>query len=52
MYYLDHGLEYKTGGMVVVLGKTGRNFSAGMSGGIALSMIQIIHSMNMSIKNL
>ena len=31
----DHGLEYMTGGMVVVLGKTGRNFAAGMSGGIA-----------------
>ncbi len=31
----DHGLEYMTGGQVVVLGKTGRNFAAGMSGGIA-----------------
>ncbi len=31
----DHGCEYMTGGMVVVLGKTGRNFAAGMSGGIA-----------------
>ncbi len=31
----DHGLEYMTGGIVVVLGKTGRNFAAGMSGGIA-----------------
>ncbi|MCB1176658.1 MAG: glutamate synthase large subunit, partial [Leptospiraceae bacterium] len=31
----DHGCEYMTGGKVVVLGKTGRNFSAGMSGGIA-----------------
>ena len=31
----DHGLEYMTGGMVIVLGKTGRNFAAGMSGGIA-----------------
>jgi len=31
----DHGLEYMTGGRVVVLGKTGRNFAAGMSGGIA-----------------
>lgn len=31
----DHGLEYMTGGLVVVLGKTGRNFAAGMSGGIA-----------------
>jgi glutamate synthase domain-containing protein 2/glutamate synthase domain-containing protein 1/glutamate synthase domain-containing protein 3 len=31
----DHGCEYMTGGTVVVLGPTGRNFSAGMSGGIA-----------------
>ncbi len=30
----DHGCEYMTGGTVVVLGKTGRNFAAGMSGGI------------------
>ena len=31
----DHGCEYMTGGVVVVLGETGRNFGAGMSGGIA-----------------
>ncbi|MCG3110511.1 MAG: glutamate synthase large subunit [Candidatus Manganitrophus sp. SB1] len=31
----DHGCEYMTGGIVVVLGKTGRNFAAGMSGGVA-----------------
>ena len=31
----DHGCEYMTGGTVVILGKTGRNFAAGMSGGIA-----------------
>ena len=31
----DHGCEYMTGGRVVILGKTGRNFGAGMSGGIA-----------------
>ncbi|GAB4826241.1 glutamate synthase [NADH] [Ancistrocladus abbreviatus] len=31
----DHGCEYMTGGTMVVLGKTGRNFAAGMSGGIA-----------------
>jgi glutamate synthase (ferredoxin) len=30
----DHGCEYMTGGKVVVLGKTGRNFAAGMSGGV------------------
>ncbi len=31
----DHGCEYMTGGVVIILGKTGRNFAAGMSGGIA-----------------
>ena len=31
----DHGCEYMTGGRVVVLGATGRNFGAGMSGGIS-----------------
>jgi glutamate synthase (ferredoxin) len=31
----DHGCEYMTGGQVIVLGTTGRNFAAGMSGGVA-----------------
>ena len=31
----DHGCEYMTGGRVVILGGTGRNFAAGMSGGVA-----------------
>jgi glutamate synthase domain-containing protein 3 len=31
----DHGCEYMTGGRVIVIGPTGRNFAAGMSGGIA-----------------
>ena len=31
----DHGCEYMTGGLVVILGLTGRNFGAGMSGGVA-----------------
>ncbi|MEQ1914765.1 MAG: glutamate synthase large subunit [Sideroxydans sp.] len=31
----DHGCEYMTGGVVIVLGQTGRNFAAGMSGGVA-----------------
>ncbi|MCX8107190.1 MAG: glutamate synthase-related protein, partial [Verrucomicrobiae bacterium] len=31
----DHGCEYMTGGRVIILGKTGRNFAAGMTGGIA-----------------
>ncbi|OAL26863.1 hypothetical protein AYO20_09896 [Fonsecaea nubica] len=42
----DHGCEYMTGGRVVILGSTGRNFAAGMSGGIAyvLDMNQDFHS--------
>ena len=36
----DHGCEYMTGGKVVVLGPTGRNFAAGMSGGIAYVLDQ------------
>lgn len=54
----DHGCEYMTGGKVVVLGNTGRNFAAGMSGGIAyvydpshqfrnelcnLEMVELVH---------
>ena len=31
----DHGCEYMTGGTVVVLGQTGKNFAAGMTGGVA-----------------
>src|SRR5690606_21268251 len=31
----DHGCEYMTGGVVAILGPTGRNFAAGMSGGVA-----------------
>jgi glutamate synthase domain-containing protein 3 len=31
----DRGCEYMTGGQVIILGKTGRNFAAGMSGGVA-----------------
>ncbi|MFB6353661.1 MAG: hypothetical protein ABEJ92_06200, partial [Halobacteriales archaeon] len=31
----DHGCEYMTGGIVAVLGETGKNFAAGMSGGVA-----------------
>ncbi len=34
----DHGCEYMTGGRVIVLGPTGRNFAAGMSGGVAFVM--------------
>jgi glutamate synthase (ferredoxin) len=37
----DHGCEYMTRGIVVVLGRTGRNFAAGMSGGIAYVLDEI-----------
>lgn len=37
----DHGCEYMTGGVVVVLGKTGCNFAAGMSGGIAFVLDEL-----------
>ena len=36
----DHGCEYMTGGRDVVLGKTGKNFAAGMSGGIAYVLVE------------
>jgi glutamate synthase (ferredoxin) len=37
----DHGCEYMTGGKVVVLGSTGRNFAAGMSGGVAYILDEV-----------
>jgi glutamate synthase (ferredoxin) len=37
----DHGCEYMTGGKVVILGRTGRNFAAGMSGGIAYILDEV-----------
>jgi glutamate synthase (ferredoxin) len=37
----DHGCEYMTGGRVVILGKTGRNFAAGMSGGIGYVLDEV-----------
>jgi glutamate synthase domain-containing protein 3 len=37
----DHGCEYMTKGLVIVLGKTGRNFAAGMSGGIAYVLDEV-----------
>ena len=42
----DHGCEYMTGGTVIILGSTGRNFAAGMSGGIAF-----IYDLNNEFKN-
>jgi glutamate synthase domain-containing protein 3 len=37
----DHGCEYMTGGVVIVLGRTGRNFAAGMSGGVAFVLDEV-----------
>ena len=37
----DHGCEYMTGGRVVVLGRAGRNFAAGMSGGVAYVLDEV-----------
>ena len=44
----EHGCEYMTGGRVVVLGKTGKNFAAGMSGGIAY----VLDTENMLYRNI
>ena len=51
----DHGCEYMTGGIVIVLGKTGRNFAAGMSGGVAYVLDEeghFEHHCNMSMVQL
>jgi glutamate synthase (NADPH/NADH) large chain/glutamate synthase (ferredoxin) len=51
----DHGCEYMTGGVVVVLGKTGRNFAAGMSGGVAFVLDEngiFKHQCNLSMVEL
>ncbi|WP_437186138.1 glutamate synthase large subunit [Planctomicrobium sp. SH668] len=44
----DHGLEYMTGGCVVVLGPTGRNFAAGMSGGYAFVLTNDIDELRLN----
>lgn len=48
----DHGCEYMTGGRVVVLGKTGRNFAAGMSGGVAWVLDLKEHRVNTELVEL
>ena len=54
----DHGCEYMTGGAVVVLGKTGNNFGAGMTGGLAFvydqnkSFRKNINSQSIEVKNI
>ena len=47
----DHGCEYMTGGKIVLLGKTGRNFAAGMSGGIVYALDFDESYINSSITN-
>ncbi len=44
----DHGLEYMTGGKAVILGETGKNFAAGMSGGIAY-VLDIKHELYLKL---
>ena len=48
----DHGCEYMTGGRVVILGPVGRNFAAGMSGGIAYVLDCPVHRVNMEMVDL
>ncbi len=48
----DHGCEYMTGGTVVVLGRTGRNFAAGMSGGTAYVLDLRAHRVNQQLVEL
>jgi glutamate synthase (NADPH/NADH) large chain len=48
----DHGCEYMTGGQVVVLGPTGRNFAAGMSGGIAYVLDLVVIRVNQEMVDL
>jgi glutamate synthase (NADPH/NADH) large chain len=48
----DHGCEYMTGGRVVVLGPTGRNFAAGMSGGVAFVLDLDEHRVNQELVDL
>jgi glutamate synthase (NADPH/NADH) large chain len=48
----DHGCEYMTGGRVAVLGKTGRNFAAGMSGGVAWVLDLKHHRVNQELVEL
>jgi glutamate synthase (NADPH) large chain len=48
----DHGCEYMTGGRVVILGPVGRNFAAGMSGGIAYVLDLPVHRVNAEMVDL
>jgi glutamate synthase (NADPH) large chain len=48
----DHGCEYMTGGTVVILGSTGRNFAAGMSGGVAYVLDLAQHRVNPALVEL
>jgi glutamate synthase (NADPH/NADH) large chain len=48
----DHGCEYMTGGLVINLGEIGRNFAAGMSGGIAYILKDYLHLINQEMVDL
>jgi glutamate synthase (NADPH) large chain len=48
----DHGCEYMTGGLVINIGEIGRNFAAGMSGGIAYVLKDYIHLINQEMVDL
>ena len=48
----EHGCDYKTGGTVVVLGEIGRNFAAGMSGGVAYLLDAATHRINTEMVDL
>jgi len=48
----DHGCEYMTGGTVVVLGPVGRNFAAGMSGGVAYLLAPDLRRVNTQMVDL
>jgi glutamate synthase (NADPH) large chain len=48
----DHGCEYMTGGLVINIGEIGRNFAAGMSGGIAYILKDYIHLINQEMVDL
>ena len=48
----DHGCEYMTGGVVVLLGPMGRNFAAGMSGGVAYVLDLVAHRVNSAMVDL
>ena len=45
----DHGLEYMTGGHVIILGDVGKNFGQGMSGGVSYIFHQVLKNLKRSM---